>query len=120
MFEVLFVFGRHRRRNLLLGHLHRAAEFLAQIAKSMPRVASGLAGSKFGATHVWASSQSSSFPTEQKINCTQTHGGKTASVPKTSGGKISQIQLSMIPRQCSASINRYTKKLLLANSILKY
>jgi hypothetical protein len=45
---------------------HRAAEFLAQIPKPMPRVASGLAGPKFGATPVWASSQSSSFPTAQK------------------------------------------------------
>jgi hypothetical protein len=52
-------------------HLHRAAEFLAQIPKSMPRVASGLAGPKFRATHVWASSQSSCFPTAHDGNCTQ-------------------------------------------------
>jgi hypothetical protein len=37
----------------------------------MPRVDSGLAGPKFGATHVWASSRSPCFLTAQNGNCTE-------------------------------------------------
>jgi hypothetical protein len=106
----LLVLGQQRWRRSE-EHLHRAAEFLAQIPKPMPRVASGLAGPKFRGTHVWAreSSQSSCVPTAQDGNGTQNSWREMAGEPKTYGGKISQIQLSMIPGQYSASSSGYTE-----------
>jgi hypothetical protein len=48
-------------------HLHRAAEFPAQIPKLMPRVDSGLAGPDFGMNGFWASPKAFLFPQRENV-----------------------------------------------------